>query len=164
MPLTADIAATYRSPRGVLRRQLASGVREDRVLFYLMLACGLIFISQWPLLSRQAHLDPSVPLAARLGGALMAWLFVAPLVFYLLAGLSHLVARALGGRGSFFTARLALFWSLLAATPLWLLFGLVSGFIGPGPAKDLVGLLALAGFLAIWLLSLAEAETPEAAS
>ena len=44
---------------------------------------------------------------------------------------------------------------------LWLFYGLVAGFIGPGPAMRGVGLIALAGFLAIWLLSLLEAERPD---
>jgi hypothetical protein len=164
MALTADIVATYRGPGRVMRRQLEGGAREDRALFYLLLACGLIFVAQWPRLSREAYLNPEVPLQALIGGALMGWLFIAPLALYGLAALSHLVARALGGQGNWFTARLALFWSLLAAVPLWLLFGLVSGFIGPGPAESLVGLIALAGFLAIWLLSLIEAERPVTAS
>ena len=161
MALTADIAATYRGPGRVMRRLLDQGAREDRALVYLVLACGLIFVAQWPRLSREAHLNPEVPLQALIGGALMGWLFLAPLALYLIAALSHLVAKALGGQGTWFTARLALFWSLLAAVPLWLLYGLVAGFIGPGPALQLTGLIALAGFLAIWLLSLIEAERPD---
>jgi len=161
MALTNDIVASYRTPRRVIRRLLAAGVREDRALFYLMLACGLIFVAQWPRLSRQAALDDSVPLEALLGGALMGWLFVAPLALYLLAGLSRLLARLVGGRGSWYSARLALFWSLLAAAPLWLFNGLVAGLVGPGPALTATGFAALAAFLAIWIASLTETERPE---
>ena len=156
--MTLDILATYRSPRAVMRRHLAMGIREDRALFYMVLACGLIFVAQWPRLSRQAYLDDTVPLDALLGGALMGWLFLAPLALYLIAGLSHLVARVVGGQGSWFSTRLALFWSLLAASPLWLLNGLVAGFIGPGAAFSLTSLVALAVFLSFWGLSLIEAE------
>ena len=89
----------------------------------------------------------------------MSW----PLMAYGLAGLSHLVARAFGGRGSWYSARLALFWTLLATTPAWLLHGLVAGFIGPGPALQAVGGLLLVAFLTIWSLTLREAErAPEA--
>jgi hypothetical protein len=105
-------------------------------------ACLLVFVSQWPVLSRQAYLDPSVPLDARMGGALMAWLFIVPLAAYVMAAASHLLAKVGGGRGTWFGARLALFWALLAASPLWLLNGLVAGFIGPGPALNLVGVIA----------------------
>jgi len=159
MALTSDIVAMYRGPRAVMRRQLAMGEREDRVLMYLVVACGLIFVAQWPQLRRDAFLDDSVPFDARLGGALMAWIFIAPLMLYALAGLSRLVARVFGGRGTGYTARLALFWSLLAAVPLWLLYGLVAGFIGAGIQMTLTGLLALSVFLVFWALCLFESET-----
>ena len=90
----------------------------------------------------------------------MGWLFIAPLALYAIAALSHLIARALGGQGSWYSARLALFWSLLAASPLWLLNGLVAGFIGPGLQLGLTSAIALAVFLIFWGLSLIEAEKP----
>jgi hypothetical protein len=156
--VTTDILAAYRRPRAVLRRQLQGGEREDRALIYLMLACLLIFVGQWPALQRAALADPDTPLDARVGGALMAWLFVAPLAMYALAGLSHLIARLLGGRGTGFGARLALFWSLLVAAPLWLFYGLVAGLIGPGPALSATGVVAFGAFVVLWLAALFEAE------
>ena len=166
MALTREIALSWRAPRAAIRRQLAQGVREDRVLVYLVVACLLIFVAQWPRLAREAHLAPEVPLDARLGAALLGWMIFAPLFFYLLAGLSALVARAAGGRGDGFGARLALFWTLLAVSPLWLLFGLVSGFIGPGLAQGATGTLLAAGFLAHWVLTLYETQRhrPETAT
>lgn len=158
MSLVAEIARSWRNPRAVMRRQLERGVREDRALAYLILACFIIFVAQWPRLSREAHLDPSVPLDARLGGALFGLMFILPLLAYGLAALSHLVARIIGGRGGHFGARLALFWALLASWPLWLFDGLVTGFIGPGPASTASGSLLAVAFLGMWLLSLAEAE------
>ncbi len=158
MAVTAELVHSWRAPRAALRRQLAAGVREDRALVYLMVACLLIFVAQWPRLSREAFLSPDIPLEARLTAALLGWVFIAPLFFYGLAAVSHLIARLFGGRGSWFSARLALFWAMLVCTPLWLLHGLVAGFIGAGPAQSLVGLLLVVGFLTVWLLSLAEAE------
>lgn len=158
MSVSSDIVRTYRSPRKVVRAKLAGGVREERALATLMGACGLIFVSQWPLLSRQAYLEPSVPFDARLGAALLAWLFIAPLAAYVMAAASHVLARLLGGSGSWFGARLALFWALLAASPLWLLNGLVAGFLGPGPALSFVGLVAIGVFLVFWGAGLWEAE------
>jgi hypothetical protein len=93
-----------------------------------------------------------------MGGALLGTLFLLPPIAYAVAALSHLVARAFGGTGSFFSARLALFWALLAVSPLMLLQGLVRGFIGPGPALTLVGLAVLATFLVLWVTSLIESE------
>ena len=163
MAVSTDIVATWWRPRRVMRKLLAMGRREDRALMFLMLACGLIFVAQWPQLSRAAHLDPSVPLDARIGGALFAWLFWVPLVAYALAALTRLAARVLGGQGTWYSARLALFWSLLATTPAWLLYGLVAGFIGPGPAQQIVGAGLLLAFFAIWGISLRESERePEA--
>ena len=157
MALSSDMLRTWRSPRAALRRQLA-GASEGRALGYLMTACILIFVAQWPRLAREAHLDPTIPLDARLGGALYGLVLLLPLLAYALAALSHLAARPMGGQGSWFGARLALFWSLLAAAPLFLLNGLVVGLIGPGPAATLSGAALAAGFLGHWLLALIEAE------
>ncbi|MFD0857931.1 YIP1 family protein [Roseovarius aquimarinus] len=157
MAVTRDIAATYRGPRAVMRRLLDMGQREDRALAILMGACILIFVAQWPRLAREAHLTDQ-ELNPLLGGALMAWAFIAPLLFYCLAQISHWIAKVFGGHGSAFGARMALFWALLAASPLVLLHGLVAGFIGPGPGLTLVGVLWLAAFGFFWVQGLREAE------
>lgn len=157
MPVTSDITATYRGPGRVMQRLLSMGQREDRALAFLMAACVIVFVAQMPRLSREAHLTGQ-DLNILLGGALMGWIFIAPLLMYALAGATHLLAKMMGGKGSFFGARLALFWSLLASTPLLLLHGLVAGFIGPGPGLQAVGLLWLAVFSWFWISSLKQAE------
>lgn len=161
--MTLDIVRTYRAPRRVIRRRLDAGRREERALAILMLACGLIFVAQWPRLAREAFLSGQ-DLMMMIGGALFGWVFLAPLALYVLAALGHLVARAFGGRSDWYGARVALFWALLAASPLWLLNGLVAGFVGPGPALAGVGSIALATFLAFWMLGLVEAERPGGAT
>ena len=153
MPFAQDIAATYRGPGRVVRRLLAAGPREDRALAILMGGCAILFVARWPALARQAHLE-GLELNMLLGGTLMATIFVAPLLFYVLAYVAHLVARVLRGRGSSYNARLSLFWSLLASTPLVLLNGLVGGFIGPGLELTIVGLLWFAVFLWFWVASM----------
>ena len=135
--------------------------REDRALAILMGACLVIFIAQWPRLSREAFVTDGLELNALLAGALFGWLFVAPLFLYGLALASHLVAKALGGQGTSFGARMALFWALLAAAPLWLLTGLTAGFIGPGTALNALGIIAFTAFVFFWLAGLAEAGWPE---
>ena len=132
MTVSTDMLATWRRPREILRAKLAQGQRDDRALATLMAACLLMFVAQWPGLSRAAHLDPSIPLDARIAGALMATIFLLPPIMYAIAAVSHLVARAFGGKGSFYGARLALFWALLCIAPLMLFHGLVAGFIGQG--------------------------------
>jgi len=171
MPVVPDILRTWRDPRGAIRARLAGGVREDRALATVMGACALIFVAQWPVLSRQAHLariaaeqagtplDQVPTLQALMGGAMLAIVFMAPLAFYLLAALSHAIARLVGGKGTWFGARMALFWALLAIAPAMLFNGLVLGFVGPGPAATIVGLLVGIAFLYLWIRMLIEAET-----
>lgn len=158
MPVTLDMLRSWRDPRGVIRAKLADGPREDRALATVMGACALIFVAQWPRLSREAFLHPEVPLEARMVGALMGVVFLLPLGLYLIAALSHLVAKVLGGKGTWFSARMALFWALLAVAPLMLLNGLVAGFLGQGAALTAVGIAVAAGFLYLWINMLVEAE------
>ncbi len=172
MPVVPDIMASWRRPRAVLARKLAEGPREDRAIATLMGACALIFVAQWPGLAREAHLarvaaemtgtplDQVPSLQALMGSRLFALIFLAPLVFYVLAALSHLVARLLGGKGTGFGARMALFWALLCTTPAMLLQGLVAGFIGAGTAATVVGLGVFGAFLYLWINMLIEAEKP----
>ena len=160
MPVAADIVATYRGPRRVMRRLLEMGTREDRALAVLMAGCVIVFVGQWPRLAREAHLSGQ-ELNPLLGGALMGWGFIAPLLLYTLAMVSHLVAKLLGGQGSGYGARMALFWSFLAASPLILLHGLVAGFIGPGIQLQIVGAVWLVIFGWFWSMNLREAEWGE---
>ncbi|MFM7446797.1 MAG: hypothetical protein ACKO2N_23380 [Tabrizicola sp.] len=76
-----------------------------------------------------------------------------------MAALSHLVSRTLGGRGSWYGARIALFWALAAIGPLLLLQGMVAGMIGPGPALTAVTAVVGVGFLWLWITMLHEAES-----
>ena len=153
MPVTSDITATYRGPGRVMRKLMGMGAREDRALAFLMGFCVIAFIAQLPRLARQAHLQGE-DLSMMMAGALMGSVFILPLVLYLVAGLTHLVRKAFGRQSSGYGARLALFWSLLASTPLLLLYGLIGGFMGQGPALQLVGLVWFGIFLWFWIATL----------
>lgn len=123
----------------------------DRALIVILMAAMLIFlIAQAPEHARAAHLDPSVPLSARMGGAGLAVMFMMPLVAYAVAAavaaLSRLTSRPVGGAQS----RLALFWALLAVSPAMLLAGLTAGLVGPGAALAVTRAVAGIGFLVIW--------------
>lgn len=177
MSVSQDMVATWIRPRAVMRKLLSMGQREDRALAFLFAACALIFAAQLPRLTRadtllanerlelaQKASDTVVTLQAEIAITLFAWLLVWPLLFYGIGSLSHIIARIFKGSGTFYTARLALFWSLLASTPAWLFHGLVAGFIGPGPALQIAGVIVLAAFLTFWSVGLREAETnPEGA-
>lgn len=159
MGIAADIFRSWLHPRKVMQTRLKAGVREDRALAMLMAACSLIYVSQWPKLTQISKVDPDMPLEILLGGSLMAWLFIAPLLLYLVAAISHVIAKIVGGAGNWFTARLALFWSLLVVAPIWLLNGLVAGLFGAGTILSVTSAFAFAAFVVIWIASLIEAET-----
>jgi hypothetical protein len=150
MAATRDIVATYRGPGRVMRQILARETREDRALIYLMLGCLIVFVAQTPRLAREAF-ETGQELNALLGATLMAWIFIMPLVLYCLAGLTGWIARLMGSKITSYGARMALFWALLATSPLMLLWGLTAGFIGPGTQLTALGGLWLAAFVWFWV-------------
>ncbi|GHE85121.1 hypothetical protein GCM10016455_00230 [Aliiroseovarius zhejiangensis] len=157
MSVIDDVIRSYRAPRAVFRRRLDLGTREDKALAVLMGGCLLVFAAQLPRLARVAH-ETGEDLNMLMGGTMLAWIFIMPLAFYVIGTLSHMLMRLAGGKGTAFGARFALFWALLCATPLWLLWGLVAGFIGEGVQMSLTGALALLAFLLFWSINLREAE------
>jgi hypothetical protein len=157
MTVTTDMVATWRAPRAALRRHLARGVSEPFVFNLLLVFLILTFIGQWPAAAREAFLANESSTLPRIVLRGLAVLATIPF-WYALAALSRIVARALGGQGSWYAARLALFWALAVVSPLMLLQGLVAGMIGPGPGLWLVITLVGAAFLWLWLTMLHEAE------
>lgn len=162
MSVVRDIGRAYLQPRAVFRERVVGADREGQALAILFAACVLIFASQAPVKQRLA-LETGADFQQEMGGVLFAWLFIVPLAAYLIAWASHGFARLIGGKGTSFSARIALFWALLVASPLWLLNGLVAGFIGPGPQAEIVGAVALLAFLAHWVVNLSVAEREEIA-
>ncbi|MCC6304420.1 MAG: YIP1 family protein [Rhodobacteraceae bacterium] len=156
MSVGGDILQSWWAPGRVAGALLAGGPREARALAHLLFACGLAFLAQWPRLVRAAAADPLIPLEARLGGALVAMLFLMPLVLYGVAAASHLVLRALGRPPGFGGARTALFWALFATSPAIVAQGLLGGLL-PAPAAGVAGGAVLALFLWIWGAGLAAA-------
>lgn len=150
MSATQTILRSYRAPREVALSH--KDADESLALTWLVVACLLFFIARLPGLARIAHFSgdetPFAPLAL---GTFFGTIFLAPVVFFALAGLSHLVAKVFGGSGSYRRARIALFWALLAVTPVVLLQGAVKGMIGDGPALMATSLVAFGAFLYIWL-------------
>ncbi len=150
MPATRDIVATYRGPGKVMRRLLGEGAREDRALIYLMIGCLMVCVAQTPRLARQAF-ETGENLQMLMGASLMAWMFIAPLLLYALGALTFLLARVARADISNYGARLALFWALLASSPVMLLWGLTAGFIGPGVQMTVVGFCWFALFMWFWI-------------
>tara|TARA_R110002073_G_scaffold4803_3_gene30465 strand:+ start:1253 stop:1750 length:498 start_codon:yes stop_codon:yes gene_type:complete len=154
MSVSTDILRSYRAPRDVFRGLRGGDRREARILIYLMTACGLFFVAQWPVVARQAHLDDSIPLEARMAGALFGAIFIAPLVFYGLGWVLTMILKMIERGIDGFDVRLALFWSLLAISPLMLFQGLVLALVGPGSQANLSGVVIFGLFLMILVAGL----------
>lgn len=155
MAVTTDIVRTWKSPRIVMRELLAHGQREDRAIAYVMAACFLIYMAQWPRLKRAEQFelygtDGASDFQMNAGIAFFAMIIVWPLALYGIAAVTHLVARIFRAKGTHYTARLALFWALLATTPVPLLHGLTVGLIGAGPEANLVGAVWFIVFSWVW--------------
>jgi hypothetical protein len=157
MTVSTDLVATWRRPRAILRQHLARGQSESFAFTLLLVFLILAFIGQWPAAAREAFLAQEPSAAPRILARALAVLATIPL-WYALAALSRLVARAMGGQGTWYGARIALFWALAAIGPLMLLQGLVSGMIGPGSGLSAVTLLVGVAFLWLWATLLHEAE------
>ncbi|WP_347831254.1 YIP1 family protein [uncultured Planktomarina sp.] len=157
MAVTRDIVEAHLRPRRVMARLLRMGQREDRVLAMLMGGCIILFVSQWPYRARQAHLTGET-LTDYIQHDAVGLIFVLPLLAYGVAALLRLISRIFGAKANYYSARLAMFWALLASSPALVLAGMVKGFIGLGAANSIVGALWLLLFL--WVLgnSLIEAE------
>ncbi|MDA9953606.1 MAG: YIP1 family protein [Rhodobacterales bacterium] len=157
MAVTRDIVEAHLRPRRVMARLLRMGQREDRVLAMLMGGCIILFVSQWPYRARQAHFTGET-LTDYIQHDAVGLIFVLPLLAYGVAALLRLISRIFGAKADYYSARLAMFWALLASSPALVLAGMVKGFIGLGAANSIVGALWLLVFL--WVLgnSLIEAE------
>lgn len=144
---------------------------EARGFIYLLAGLLIIFLSQIPdltgtglaapeLTERLVGEDGPAPLDARLAITLFVWLFVWPLILYVFGGLTHVLARLVGGKGQGVNARLALFWAILAVSPLFLLRGMAS-VSQSVPMVMVMNYAIAAGFFRIWLSGLYEAERGE---
>jgi hypothetical protein len=157
MTVSTDLVATWRRPRQILRQHLARGRSESFALSFLLIFLVLAFVGQWPGAARDAFLANEPSAWPRILPTAYGLLAAIPFL-YGLAALGHLAARAMGGQGSRYGARVALFWALAAVGPLMLLQGLVSGMIGPGPALTALNLGIGVAFLWLWATLLHEAE------
>lgn len=140
---------TWRAPSRVMRAQ--SRLSEPSLLVVLLVAMALILVAQLPVHNAAAIRDPSIPVDARMGGALFAVMGIAPLLAYGLAGLVAVLSR---GRVSGHGSRVALFWSLLAISPAMLLGGLVEGYLGDSPALRALQFATFTVFIWFWIKGL----------
>lgn len=160
MSVTSDIIESWRRPRKVVRRHLARGRSEAFAFSLLFVGLLIAFIAQYPSVVQVVQQNPEVPLSAQLLGRALGILAMIP-VFYAAAAATRLIGMAVGGRGSWYGARIALFWALVAVAPLVLLMGMVNALIGPGSQLMLTVILAFAGFMFQWIIGLMVVEQGE---
>jgi hypothetical protein len=141
-----------------MARQVSAGLSEPRALVHLLLACALLWLASVPRAMREAEaIDIDDSLTAALAAHLFGYLVLAPLIFYGLAVLVRLAARAFGGLGDYLGARAALFWSLLVGAPLALMLALFGVVAQPAPWAASVAPWLACGALAFWFWLLASA-------
>ena len=143
MPLIQSITQSYRNPQLVFRQMWVAGVVESKSLALVMGASVAGFISALPELARRAHLE-SLDLQQLMGGALLGWIFMAPLMFYCLALVLYWILGLFLKTITAAQMRVIVFWSLVVAVPVLLLHGLVAGFIGPSVQKQIIGIVWIA--------------------
>ena len=156
--LVADISAAWRDPRGSIAARLAGRPRDAQLLAWALGAALIGFVAGLPEAVQQAGStgtrdEATGVLASRLFGAV----FITPLFLFVLAGLSHLIARLFGGQGSYWSARVALIWAVVVCVPLVLLNGIASAILPP-LGVSVIALATLAGFGWIWVAFLSEVE------
>lgn len=157
MAVTTDILASWRNPRAGVRQHLGRGVSEPFAFTLLFVFLLLVIVGQWPQATRDAFEAKDMSVFPRMMARVLAVLATIPL-WYGLAAVSRMIARALGGQGGWYGARVALFWALATVSPLMLLQGLVAGMIGPGPALVTMSVVVGVAFLWLWLTMLHEVE------
>ena len=96
MSVVSNVIYTYRSPSKAFEFMYDRPTNEAKSLGYLMSACFLTYVAQWPYLARQAHLE-DFNLQTSLAASLLAWLLIAPLLLYVVAILVYFLHRVLGG-------------------------------------------------------------------
>lgn len=163
MSVTRTIVASWRRPREVVRGLLARGRSEPFAFTLLVTFLILAFVARWPSAARIAHVEPEKLLLPQLLALALALLATIP-VWYGLAALSRIVSGVFGGQGSWYGARLALFWALVAVSPLVLLHGLIAGMLGSGEQATALGVLVGVGFMFQWINALIVVEGPQGAT
>ncbi|QDL92947.1 hypothetical protein FDP22_14845 [Paroceanicella profunda] len=155
--LLGRVLAGYGGVRASFRMEEERRPQESRLLFYAMLAMTVVFVARLPALVRD--IPPPQPGADDPGPAFVGALFVShvlfgPLMLYVLAAVSHVVSGWLGGQGSHYASRLALFWALLLVAPLTLVAGMINSLARMG-GVDLAELpSAVASLVSLWFWSL----------
>ncbi|MBI1492229.1 YIP1 family protein [Halocynthiibacter styelae] len=152
MSVTRDILASYRRPREVFERRMQGD--EGLALTYVIIFGLMVFVSLLPAWSRQSELQPELGnFPSLVYSGFLGAVFLAPLAFYILAGLIWVLTRPFAAISGL-NIRLGLFWVALATTPLLLLRGLTEGIMGQSNELQLVALVWLVAFITFFTIAM----------
>ena len=112
--LILGVARFYHDPRGSMQAMLDSQPREARLFGYAMIAVVILMIGEVV----KQYLFGGPQLLQRASAEVVSMLFFVPLVYYGLAALGTLIARAFRGQGSWYQGRAAFFWAALVSSPV----------------------------------------------
>lgn len=154
-PMLLRALEAWGGPRASLRAELADGPTEGRLLAFLLLSLLLAWLADLPRMMQEA---------ARLGlaggeiagMAFVSYMLLSPLLIYALAGMVTLSARLLGGKGSHFAHRAAIFWGALCTFPLYFVESTVETMLG-GVIGQIAGILSSVAAIVIIGAMVAEA-------
>ena len=149
------VARFFHDPRGSMRAMLDSGPGEARLLAYALAAVSFLLAER--IVRLLAEAGPETNLTARTLEQVVSLIFFMPLVYYGLAALGTVIARAFGGTGDWFRGRAAFFWAALVSAPVILMAGLAAVAAGPqGPVSDI--LREIGAIFFAWALACCYAE------
>ncbi len=122
MTLYSEILRAYRGFGASMHRQLAQNPREEKLLLYVVLASLLGFVARVPGMIDAARnsTNEEITIANLVGSNFVTTFFFGLIMLYIIASVSHLIAKIFKGAGTFKKARLALFWAALVIAPLYL--------------------------------------------
>jgi hypothetical protein len=154
-----DILQTYSAPKSVLARRLAEIPGEPHLLAYVVFAAILSFLARLP--GMIDGNNTGQPLEALVGANFVASIIFAPLFFYAVAALTRLASKIFGGKGSWQSARLALFWPLIALQPLLIVAQFLETLALPALILVAVSWGSGLFFLWLWYSGMQLSEWPE---
>lgn len=100
--------------KGATQAMLATRPGEERLVALILLASGVYFAGRVAALA----LTGTPELSGHVGAEFVSGVLLRTLVFYAMAGLTGLVARAFKGEASWRETRVAVFWAAVASAPV----------------------------------------------
>ena len=136
--------------RGSMRTELDREPSEGRLLFYVMFAGLFRFAGAAMVLAYGplALMMPDDVFRGQIAASFVVIFFFLSLLYYAVAATGGGLARAMGGTGSWYDSRAALFWAALVAAPAILASKLLALVLAglPGPVVGSVEMLGEVAF------------------